>query len=160
MDWFDEFSKPENFGERIDVLKLDVLRKFLFPIVTGIKFIPEVWLYASMAEKGYKFIYTPEPVRIFYDEETYNRLSKSSVKKHAKGHFISRAKMLQCIPVRVWVENPKAYAATIIRFGQVSSVLKKNFYERRQACGGIITACLSYLAIFMPLNDGGGTEAA
>ena len=94
------------------------------------------------------------------DEETYNRLSKSSVKKHAKGHFISRAKMLQCIPVRVWVENPKAYAATIIRFGQVSSVLKKNFYERRQACGGIITACLSYLAIFMPLNDGGGTEAA
>ncbi|WP_206619358.1 glycosyltransferase family A protein, partial [Aeromonas caviae] len=115
--WFDEFAS-RMFGERMDILKTSEIKKYPYPIELGIKFIPEIWFYAVTASDGYKFIYTDEPVSHFYNDHNHMRLSRSSLKMHAKGHLISRGAMLRYIPMAVFLKNPIALLKTIIRFLQ------------------------------------------
>ncbi|KAB7688528.1 glycosyltransferase [Plesiomonas shigelloides] len=112
--WFDEFAS-RIFGERIDILKTSEIKKFLYPVGPGIKFIPEVWFYAKTASSGYLFLYETEPVRLFFDEHNHMRLSRSNLRAHAKGHLISRAEMLKVIPISAWARNPIALIKTIVR---------------------------------------------
>lgn len=144
MTWFDEFSNSKNFGERIDILKTDVIKKFLYPVDSDIRFIPEICFYTKLAKKGYKFIYSPKALRVFFDDETENRLSRSNIFKHAKGHYISRSIMLKDIPFSVWIKNPIAYVKTVIRFSQMAKYLNKPVIQRKIDAGNI-GALLSYL---------------
>ena len=52
MSWFEEFSNNRNFGERIDILKTDVIKNFLYPVNNDIRFIPEIWFYTRLVEKN------------------------------------------------------------------------------------------------------------
>ena len=144
MSWFDEFSNSKNFGERIDILKTDVIKKFLYPVDSDIRFIPEICFYTKLAKKGYKFIYSPKALSVFFDDETENRLSRSNIFKHAKGHYISRSIMLKDIPFSVWIKNPIAYVKTVIRFSQMAKYLNKPVIQRKIDAGNI-GALLSYL---------------
>ncbi|QIW15376.1 glycosyl transferase family 2 [Pasteurellaceae bacterium RH1A] len=149
QSWFDEFSSSGNFGERIDILKTDLIKKILYPIASDIKFIPEIWFYVKTASAGYEFIYSPDALSLFFDDETENRLSKSSLFKHAQGHYISRSVMLKEIPTYVWLKNPMALIKTVIRFSQMANHLSKSFSERREATNTLFTL-LSFL--FTPFS--------
>lgn len=146
--YYDELSSAKNYGERIDFMKTDILKEFLFPEIQNLKFIPEIWFYISSAENGYKFVYVPEPYRIFFDDVAENRLSRSSIKKHAKGHFISRSKMLNSVPLKVYLSNPKAWIIALIRFSQCANYLKLSYNERKRNAN-IFYVILSYM--FFPL---------
>ncbi|EGC73009.1 glycosyltransferase, group 2 family protein [Haemophilus parainfluenzae ATCC 33392] len=147
MTWFDEFSNSKNFGERIDILKTDVIKKFLYPVDSDIIFIPEIWFYIKLAKKGYKFIYSPKALRVFFDDATENRLSRSNIFKHAKGHYISRSAMIKDIPLLIWIKNPLSYIKTIIRFSQMAKYLNKSLVERASD-SNYFSAILSYLIGF------------
>lgn len=147
MTWFDEFSNGKNFGERIDILKTDVIKKFLYPVDSDIKFIPEIWFYTKLAKKGYKFVYSPKALRVFFDDATENRLSRSNIFKHAKGHYISRSAMIKDIPLLIWIKNPLSYIKTIIRFSQMAKYLNKSLVER-VSDSNYFSAILSYLIGF------------
>ncbi|PSU20063.1 glycosyltransferase family 2 protein [Photobacterium phosphoreum] len=122
--WFEEFSYPQS-GERIDIFKTNILKKFLYPITSDIKFIPEIWFYSSIANK-YKFLYVNKYLGLFFDEDVNNRLSRSSLEFHAKGHLISRTAMLKNIPLKYFIKNPVALIKTVVRWLQCSYFLIKN----------------------------------
>lgn len=151
MSWFEDFSNGKNFGERIDVFKKDILKKYLFPVDGGIKFIPEFWFYVNVSADGYKFAYMPNVLRLFYDDSTDNRLSRSSIEKHAKGHYITRSAMLKCIPLRFLLKNKIAYLKTLIRFIQCSNYLKVSYVKRKQD-SNIFYAVLSMIIFFITLG--------
>ncbi|MCD9508248.1 glycosyltransferase [Photobacterium phosphoreum] len=119
--WFEEFSFPQS-GERIDIFKTNILKKFLYPITSDIKFIPEIWFYSSTANK-YKFLYVNKYLGLFFDEGVNNRLSRSNLLANAKGHQIARGTMLKCIPLRFLLKNPMAFLKAIIRYCHVSFYL-------------------------------------
>lgn len=146
--WFNEFKDPENFGERIDVFKTEVLKNFLYPINYRIKFIPEIWFYTMISAGQYKFAYIPEPLRMFYDDATNNRLGRSDIAKHAEGHYISRAIMLKAIPNNVFLSNPTAWAKSIVRFGQCANSLGVPIFKRIEDTN-LKYALISYLFRFM-----------
>ncbi|MBI0396528.1 MULTISPECIES: glycosyltransferase family 2 protein [Acinetobacter] len=146
--YFNEFSNPKNFGERIDVLKTEILKQFLYPVKVNTKFIPEIWFYVRVSNAGYKFAYIPEALRLFFDEATDNRLSRSSILRHAEGHYISRSTMLKFIPLNVFSKNLVAWLKTIIRFGQCANFLNKNFRQRRQDTN-FAYALTSYISKFI-----------
>ncbi|MDR3026875.1 MAG: glycosyltransferase family 2 protein [Acinetobacter sp.] len=146
--YFDEFSNPHNFGERIDVLKTEVLKQFLYPVSSNIKFIPEIWFYVQVSNAGYTFAYIPEALRLFFDEATENRLSRSSILSHARGHYISRSTMLKLIPMRIYTKNMMMLIKTVIRFGQCANFLNINFKQRRQD-SNVVYALISYLSKFI-----------
>ena len=146
--YFDELSDHKNYGERIDFFKTSILKSFLFPIEPGIKFIPEIWFYVTTAKAGYKFAYIPDAARIFFDDATENRLSRSSIKRHARGHYISRSKMLNEVPHRCYLKNPKAWIITMVRFSQCSNYLKIDF-KKRVVDTNVFYTIISY--VFFPL---------
>lgn len=146
--WFDEFKDPENFGERIDIFKTNLLKNFLYPIRNETKFIPEIWFYTTISAAQYKFAYIPEPLRMFYDDVTNNRLGRSNIAKHAEGHYISRAIMLKEIPTEVFVSNPMAWAKSIVRFGQCANSLGVPIFKRIEDTN-LNYALISYLFRFM-----------
>lgn len=115
--WFDEFAS-RHFGERIDILSLREIKKFPYPVAHDTKFIPEIWFYSITASEGYKFIYTNEPVRLFFDDHNHLRLSRSSLRKHAKGHLIARGAMLKYIPMKMFCKNKLAFLKTVVRYLQ------------------------------------------
>ncbi|EMF0715999.1 glycosyltransferase family 2 protein [Citrobacter freundii] len=119
--WFKEFAS-RSAGEKIDVFKTSILTRYLFPVSAEVKFIPEIWFYSTISKK-YKFLYINDVVRIFYDEGVANRLSKSSIKKNARGHFIARKSMLLNIPPIYFIKNPIGFLKTFLRFLQVSIYL-------------------------------------
>ncbi|HHQ4615803.1 TPA: glycosyltransferase family A protein, partial [Aeromonas veronii] len=120
--WFDEFAS-KIFGERIDILKTVEIKKFPYPVEIGVKFIPEIWFYCVTASKGYNFIYTDEPVRLFFDDHNHFRLGRSSLWSHAHGHIIARGAMLKYIPLKVFCKNPLALLKTVVRYLQCLLIL-------------------------------------
>lgn len=146
--YFNEFSNSKNFGERIDVLKTELLKQFLYPVNGKTKFIPEIWFYVHVSNAGYQFAYIPEALRLFFDEATDNRLSRSSILKHAEGHYISRSTMLKFIPLNIYSKNIMALIKTVIRFGQCANFLNKSFRQRRQD-SNVVYALVSYLSKFV-----------
>lgn len=144
--YIDELLDKEKQGERIDVLKTSIIKKYLYPIKNDVKFIPELWFY--VATINYKFIYIPKPLRLFYDEIAINRLSRSSIKKYAKGHYIARSCLLKNISLCQLLKNKYLLIASIIRFSQCANYLKIPFEKRKQDVGMVYTI-LSYLLFFM-----------
>lgn len=149
LSWFEEFSSRNNLGERIDILKTEIIRYFPYPVEKEIKFIPEVWFYANLSRAGYNFIYTSEVLRLFFDNDITNRLSRTNVFKHAKGHYIARSAMLKLIPLRTWLRNPISFIKAIIRFSQMANYLEISF-DNRVKKTNYFYAVLSYL--FFPLS--------
>ena len=148
QSYFDEFADAGNFGERIDVFKTSILKKYLYPVTPDIKFIPEIWFYVKISSDGYQFAYIPEALRLFFDETTENRLSRSSLLKHARGHYISRSAMLKYVPAQIFSRNIVALLKTIIRFGQCANYLNIDFKERVRDTNTVY-ATLSYIAKFI-----------
>lgn len=122
--WFDEFSS-RIIGERIDIFKTNLLKDYLYPVNDDIKFVPEIWFYSTFSKK-YQFLYVNEFLGFFFDDHEDNRLSRSSLEKHAKGHLISRTAMLKNIPIHCFLSNPVALVKTIIRWVQCSYFVIKN----------------------------------
>ncbi|QIO10188.1 glycosyltransferase family 2 protein [Acinetobacter lanii] len=145
QSYFEEFSDRRNFGERIDVFKIELLKKYLYPVNPSIKFIPEIWFYVKVSADDYKFAYIPEPLRLFFDNDTENRLSKSSILKNAQGHYVSRSVMLKLIPWNIFLKNFVALIKTIIRYGQCSDYLKVNLRTRIKDTN-LTYALLSYFS--------------
>ncbi|CNH78045.1 WbcL protein [Yersinia aldovae] len=128
--WFDEFRSGVR-GERIDFFKTELLKKYLYPITLNINFIPEIWFY-STAAKDYYFYYSSIPVRIFFDDVKTNRLSKSSIKKHAIGHYLSRKALLDNIPKIIWLYRPLDFIKTIIRINQVIAMIDGEYINQEK----------------------------
>lgn len=116
MIWFDEFLNSKNFGERIDILKMDVIKKFLYLVDFDIRFIFEICFYIKLVKKGYKFIYFFKVLSVFFDDEIENRLSRSNIFKYVKGYYIFRSIMLKDIFFLVWIKNLIVYVKIVIRF--------------------------------------------
>lgn len=148
--WFDEVANEKYVGEKLDVFKTETLRKFKFPVNKDVKFIPESYMYSSIAKAELKFLYVPQAIRYFFDEPNPERLSLSSIKKHAEGHYIYRSHLLKVIPTRVYIKNPLFFIKTLIRFSQTAKFTKKSFNERSKSSNKVI-AFLSYVVQFFPL---------
>ncbi|ENX32299.1 hypothetical protein F889_03618 [Acinetobacter colistiniresistens] len=143
QSYFDEISNNNIIGERIDVLKTEVIKKYIYPVRDEIKFIPELWFYVNIAKDGYQFLYVPERIGFFYDETEINRLTRSSIKTHANGHYISRSSALKYTPIYTWMRNPDFWFRTLIRFSQTAKYIGKTFGTRCQDTN-IIYALFSY----------------
>ncbi|UTY25871.1 glycosyltransferase family 25 protein [Treponema denticola] len=143
--WFEEVVNDKFVGEKLDVFKTDVLRQFYFPIAKNIKFIPENWMYCSIAKAGFRFLYLPAAIRIFYHYNDENRLTLSPVVKHAEGHYICRSHLLKIMPKSVWIRNPLFYLKTLIRFAQTARITQKTFSMRRVDTGSFLVAVLSFI---------------
>lgn len=150
--WFDEVSNDKYVGDKIDVFKTALIKNFIFPVNNNIKFIPESWMYSSVANAGFKFMYIPTVILLIYDFDRENRLSKSSIKIHAQGHYISRSNLLKVIPKKVFIRNPLFFIKTLIRFAQTARLTKKKFYERYIDCNSVICTLMSYIFGFFPLR--------
>ncbi|CNF47024.1 glycosyltransferase family 2 protein [Yersinia enterocolitica] len=129
--WFDEFSSGIR-GERIDFFKTELLQKYLYPVASDINFIPEIWFYSTVA-KEYCFYYSSIPVRIFFDSEATNRLSKSSIKKHAVGHYISRKALLENIPPRLWLSRPLDFIKSVLRINQALAMMNAKYIDHAKS---------------------------
>lgn len=151
MSWFEDFSNPSNFGERIDIFKKEPLKKYLFPIEDGLKFIPEFWFYVKVSADGYDFAYMPNALRLFYDDAVDNRLSRSSIQKHAKGHYLTRSAMLKLIPLKFFLRNKIAFIKTLIRFIQCSNYKKIPYHQRKKDSNSFY-AILSMILFFLTLR--------
>ena len=143
--WFEEVVNNKFVGEKLDVFKTAALRQFYFPVAGNVKFIPENWLYSSIAKAGFLFLYLPIALRIFYDYDDKNRLTLTPVVKHAEGHYICRSHLLKIMPKCIWFRNPLFYLKTIVRFSQAAGITQKNFKERWRDSGSFIAAALSYI---------------
>lgn len=146
--YFNEIADARNFGERIDVFKTGVLKKYLYPITLQTKFIPEIWLYVQLSHAGYRFAYIPEALRLFFDDEINNRLGRSSIAKHALGHYIARSTMLSYIPYAIFLKNPRMFLATLIRYSQCANFLKIKFLHRVRDTNLIFASCSFLLLVF------------
>ncbi|ATM96828.1 WbcL protein [Yersinia frederiksenii] len=123
--WFEEFSSGIR-GERIDLFKTELLRKYFYPVESGVNFIPEIWLYSTVS-KNYKFYYSSILVRIFFDDENTNRLSKSSITRHAVGHYISRKALLDNMPKKIWLYRPLDFIKSVLRLNQALTIIDKKY---------------------------------
>lgn len=124
LSWFNELSSSYH-GERIDLLKVKVAKNYKYPIDKDTKFIPEAWFY-SQVSINFKFLYINRPLRVFFDLEDNNRLSKSSLIENAKGQFISRVSLINSVPLTTWLKRPDQYVKTLIRLCQLSVHVKSN----------------------------------
>ena len=140
INWLDEFFSEKN-GERIDLFKRKVLSDYLYPVSLSVKFVPENWLYASISKK-YSFLYLPTPVIVFFDDHDSNRLSRSSLKKHAEGHYIARRKILNSIPSSYWLKSPVNLAKTVVRLGQSAKYSDKTLRQVFKDVGLLSTLLL------------------
>jgi glycosyltransferase involved in cell wall biosynthesis len=129
--WFDEFRSGIR-GERIDFFKTELLKKYLYPVESGINFIPENWFYSTVS-KEYYFYYSSIPVRIFFDDEKNNRLSRSSIKKHAVGHYISRKALLENMPKKIWLSRPLDFIKSVLRLNQVIIIMEDKYREHNKS---------------------------
>lgn len=129
--WFDEFQSGIK-GERIDFFKTELLRKYLYPIISGVKFIPEIWFYSTVS-KEYCFYYSSIQVRIFFDDEETNRLSKSSIKKHAIGHYISRKALLDNVPKKIWLSRPVDFIKSVVRLNQALTMIDSKYIDHSKS---------------------------
>ena len=143
--WFEEVVNNKFVGEKLDVFKTAVLRQFYFPVAENIKFIPENWLYSSIAKAGFLFLYLPIALRIFYDYDDKNRLTLTPVLKHAEGHYICRSHLLKIMPKSIWFRNPLFYLKTLVRFSQAARITQKTFKMRMRDSASFITAVLSFI---------------
>lgn len=129
--WFDEFQSGIK-GERIDFFKTELLRKYLYPITSGVKFIPEIWFYSTVS-KEYFFYYSSIQVRVFFDDEETNRLSKSSIKKHAIGHYISRKALLDNVPKKIWLSRPVDFIKSVVRLNQALTMIDSKYIDHSKS---------------------------
>lgn len=150
--WFNEVANNKFIGEKLDIFKTDVLRQFYFPITKNIKFIPESWMYSSIAKSGFLFLYLPIAIRIFYHYNDENRLTLSPIIKHAVGHYIYRSHLLKIMPKSVWIRNPSFYLKTLIRFSQTASVTQKPFAVRRADTGSFFVTILSFILQYIKIG--------
>ena len=142
--YFTELSDKKLIGERIDVFKTVLIKNYLFPVEQDIKFIPELWFYINTAKDGYLFLYVSQKIGFFYDETDQNRLTRSSIYHHAKGHYIAKSILLKFTPLFIiWWKNPFLGIKTLIRFSQVARISKKKFIVRAKDTN-IVYALLSY----------------
>ncbi|MEY4475706.1 MAG: wbcL protein [Pseudomonadota bacterium] len=128
--WFEEFSSG-SCGERIDFFKTDMLKNFYYPVKSNVNFIPEIWFYSTVS-KEYFFYYSSIHVGVFFDDDKTNRLSKSSIKKHAVGHYISRKALLENIPKKVWLYKPLDFLRTIIRINQAVAMMDDKYITKEK----------------------------
>ncbi|EKN6387546.1 glycosyltransferase family 2 protein [Yersinia enterocolitica] len=129
--WFDEFRSGLR-GERIDFFKTKILKKYLYPINENIKFIPEIWFYSTVS-KEYCFYYSSILVGIFFDDDQTNRLSKSSIKKHAVGHYISRKALLENIPFKIWLSRPLDFVKSVLRINQALVMMDAEYIDHNKS---------------------------
>ncbi|CNF02423.1 glycosyltransferase family A protein [Yersinia mollaretii] len=129
--WFDEFRSGVR-GERIDFFKTELLCKYLYPVVLGVNFIPEIWFYSTVS-KEYYFYYSSICVRVFFDDEKTNRLSKSSIKKHAVGHYISRKALLENMPKIIWLYRPLDFIKSVLRINQALAIIDNKFIDHSKS---------------------------
>ncbi|HHL2498281.1 TPA: glycosyltransferase family 2 protein [Yersinia enterocolitica] len=129
--WFDEFRSGLR-GERIDFFKTKILKKYLYPINENIKFIPEIWFYSTVS-KEYFFYYSSINVGIFFDDDQTNRLSKSSIKKHAVGHYISRKALLENTPLKIWLSRPLDFLKSVIRINQALTMMDAEYIDHNKS---------------------------
>ncbi|CNH21039.1 WbcL protein [Yersinia thracica] len=131
QSWFDEFRSGVR-GERIDFFKTELLRKYLYPVTSEIKFIPEIWFYSTVSKECF-FYYSSIPVRIFFDEETTDRLSKSSIRKHAIGHYISRKALLENMPKNIWLYRPLDFIKSVLRLNQTLTMIDNKYIDHNKS---------------------------
>lgn len=143
--WFDEFRSGIR-GERIDFFKTELLRKFLYPVASDINFIPEIWFYSTVS-KDYFFYYSSISVRVFFDTEKTNRLSKSSIKKHAIGHYISRKALLDNMPKKIWLSRPLDFIKSVLRLNQTLAMIDRKYIDHSQS--SILVKVVSLPGIIM-----------
>lgn len=143
--WFDEFQSGIK-GERIDFFKTELLRKYLYPITSGVKFIPEIWFYSTVS-KEYCFYYSSIQVRIFFDDEETNRLSKSSIKKHAIGHYISRKALLDNVPKKIWLSRPVDFIKSVVRLNQALTMIDSKYIDHSKS--SILVKIVALLGVIM-----------
>ncbi|CNI18045.1 WbcL protein [Yersinia frederiksenii] len=129
--WFEEFRSGMR-GERIDFFKTEILKKHYYPVKSGISFIPEIWFY-SIVSKDYYFYYSSIHVGTFFDDERTNRLSKSSIKKHAVGHYISRKALLDNMPKKIWLYRPLDFIKSVLRLNQTLAVIDKKYINQSKS---------------------------
>ena len=142
--WFYEVAHEKYVGEKLDIFKTKLLRQFYFPTKKDVKFIPESWMYSSIANAGYLFLYLPIAIRRFYVYEDSKRLSTIPIVKHAEGHYIYRSHLLKVMKKTVWLINPTYYLKTLIRFSQTARICSKTFKERLKDSDDIFATVLSY----------------
>ena len=147
--WFYEVSHGKFCGERLDVFKTKILKDFVFPVSEDVKFIPESWMYSSIAKAGYCFLYLPIAMRLFYVWDDESRLSTSPIAKHAEGHYIYRSHLLKIMPKYVWFLNPTYYLKTLIRFSQTAHFMKKSFSNRLKSSHSLFATCISFILQFI-----------
>ncbi|HDL8056218.1 TPA: glycosyltransferase family 2 protein, partial [Yersinia enterocolitica] len=128
--WFDEFHSGIR-GERIDFFKTEILRKYYYPVKQNVNFIPEIWLYSTVS-KEYLFYYSSIHVGIYFDDEKNNRLSKSSIKKHALGHYISRKALLENIPPKLWLSRPLDFLKSVLRINQALAMMDDKYIDHNK----------------------------
>ncbi|WP_166169767.1 glycosyltransferase family A protein [Acinetobacter sp. SA01] len=151
LSYNDEISKKKYIGERIDIFKTKLLKDFKYPVDKDIKFIPELWFYIKVTKENYKFLYVPETLGFFFNDVEINRLGKSSIKNNSVGHYISRSCILKNTPIRVFLNNPKFYIYSLIRFIQCANYSKISF-KRRCADTNVFYTLLSYMLFFLMLG--------
>ncbi|MFA0062721.1 glycosyltransferase family 2 protein [Vibrio breoganii] len=125
--WFEEFKSGIK-GERIDLFRTELLKKFKYPVTNDTKFIPEIWLY-SRVSKEYQFFYSSLQVRLFFDNVSENRLSRSKLAEHAKGHLLARTALLEELPLKIWLYRPLDLIKSLVRFYQCIWLLKLKHLE-------------------------------
>ncbi|HDM8406893.1 TPA: glycosyltransferase family 2 protein, partial [Yersinia enterocolitica] len=77
--------------------------------------------------------YSSIHVGIFFDDDQTNRLSKSSIKKHAVGHYISRKALLENIPFKIWLSRPLDFVKSVLRINQALVMMDAEYIDHNKS---------------------------
>lgn len=137
-------------GEKWVCLRTEILKKYLFETNIKTKFLPEgiVW---SRISRDYDFLGVNIPLRIYYQDEGNNQLTKASPKKYSVGLAYWHKTILNT-ELDFFINSPLDFFKSGILYARFSfhnnTSLKKQFKELNKFLGKLIflsTFILGYL---------------
>lgn len=136
-------------GDRAEVIRRDILRKYPFPKVQGERFIPESFLWLSVARDGYRFRWFNDVIYITeYLEDGLTKNGRELAKQNCEYRCIvdNLKTEIKTIPLR---ERFKS-AINYYRYGRLSGKTVNKLYANSKSKG--LDLLVIPIALIMPIK--------
>ncbi len=127
-NYFEIIYKKKVNGEKWGCTRVDILKKYKFPILKGAKFFPESYIWSQIG-LNYQTVYLNEPLRKYY-QDAGNQLMKDtdlSIKALEVRSYFYIWFINNIIPKAGKIMGPKEYLKQFFSLWKYSILSKKSF---------------------------------
>lgn len=134
-------------GEKWGILRVDILRKYPFPAVTGANFVPEGIVWAQIARR-YKTRFVNDAVRVYHQDTASapDQLTRQDAAKHSVVMALWHQSILND-EIGWFVCSPAAFLRSAVHYIRFSLHAGKSLLAQRAALKGITQAVLWLAAL-------------